>query len=77
MLRTTITPENMDVHISVPQNYVGKKLEVLLFAADEVVEESSIPKNSMAKFWGVISNETGQELHNSATKSRNEWDADI
>jgi hypothetical protein len=78
MVRTTITPENTDIHISVPQRFVGKKVEVLLYTIDEEEPAApTIPKNTMAKFWGVISAETGAELHKSATESRNEWDRDI
>ena len=77
MLRTTITPENTDVHISVPQRFVGKKVEVLLYTTDEEEPLVTTPKNSMAKFWGVLSDETAADLHKTATESRNEWDRDI
>jgi hypothetical protein len=77
MIRTTITPQNTDVHISIPQDYVGRKMEVLLYATDELVEEKPIVKSTMAQFWGVISTETGEDMHKSALKSRNEWDRDI
>ncbi len=42
MLRTTITPENTDVHISVPQRFVGKKVEVLLYTTDEEEPASAV-----------------------------------
>jgi len=77
MIRTTITPQNTDVHISIPQDYVGRKMEVLLYATDELVEEKPHDKSTMAQFWGVISAETGEDMHKSVLKSRNEWDRDI
>lgn len=49
MVRTSITPEQTDIHISVPQNYVGRKLEVLLYPVDELIiieqKEKHIGKN--------------------------------
>ena len=77
MIRTVITPENTDVHISIPQSYVGRKMEVLLYATDELVDEQPSADNTMARFWGVISPETGAELHESAAKSRGEWERNI
>ena len=40
-------------------------------------EQMSKPKNTIAKFWGVLSDETGADLHKTSTESRNEWDQDI
>ena len=77
MIRTVITPQNTDIHISIPENYVGRKMEVLLYATDEVVEEKTKSSDTLAQFWNVLSEETGEDLHKSATKSRNEWDRDI
>jgi len=76
MVRTTITPENTDIHLSVPQRFVGKKVEVLLYTTDEE-EPAPKPQNIMAKFWGVLSDETAADLHKTSTESRNEWDRDI
>lgn len=36
MIRTIITPENQDISIHIPENYLGKQIEILLFALDEV-----------------------------------------
>ncbi len=78
MIRTTVTPENTDIHISVPPNYVGRQVEVLVYTTDEIINEPApVTTNTMAKFWGVLSAETGKDLHKNATKSRNEWDQDI
>jgi hypothetical protein len=76
MLKTIVTPQQATLNISIPQKYIGKKIEVLLYAVDEIVEESS--KNvSMADFWGVISDATADKLHKNANQSRNEWERDI
>ena len=35
MIRTLITPEQQEVSIHIPENYVGRQIEVLLYATDE------------------------------------------
>lgn len=35
MIKAIITPLNTDLHFSVPENYVGKKVEVIAFIVDE------------------------------------------
>ncbi len=48
-------------------------MEVLLYATDELVEEKPAEAGTMAQFWGVISAETGEDMHKNAIKSREEW----
>lgn len=76
MLRTSITPEQRDILLSVPQEYVGKKIEVLMYAIEEIVEE--LPKKvTMADFWGKLSDESAQKIHDNVKQMRNEWEHDI
>ena len=76
MIRTTITPQQADISISIPPQYIGKKLEVLLYAVDEITEEEVNP-GVMAQFWGVLSDESAQALQAQTTKDRAEWDRNI
>jgi hypothetical protein len=39
MIRTVITPQKQDVSIRIPQEYIGKQVEVIAFAIDETVLE--------------------------------------
>ena len=41
MIRTVLTPLNTDLHLLIPEDYVGKQIEILLFSVDEA-EESGI-----------------------------------
>ena len=41
MIRTIITPLNTDLHLSIPQDYIGKQIEVLLYTTDEVKEDKT------------------------------------
>lgn len=35
MLHTTITPNTKMISVAIPENYVGKEIEVIVFAKDE------------------------------------------
>jgi len=79
MVRTSITPEQTDIQLSVPQNYVGRKLEVLLYPVDELTEEP-VKKQSKKKasdFAGTLSNEEAGKFHEYVNQARNEWDRNI
>ena len=69
MIRTSITPQQTDVVISIPPQYIGKKLEMLLYAVEEVTEKTTGP-TTMAQFWDVISDETARDLHEQTVQSR-------
>lgn len=35
MIRTVITPQQQQISIDLPQNYIGKKVEIIAFTMDE------------------------------------------
>ncbi len=70
MIRTSITPQQTDLHIMFPSHFVGKKLELLVYALEET--EEPIKENTMNQFWGTLSNETAKDLHAKIKISRNQ-----
>ncbi|AXR66853.1 hypothetical protein [Leptospira mayottensis] len=72
MIRTRITPQNTDLYLSIPEMYVGKNIEVLFYAVDEIKEE---PKKSvtMKDFKGILSKESAAKLQEKIQKEREEW----
>jgi len=76
MYRTTITPLNTDIHLSLPQSYLGKEIEVIFFAKDEMQGDAKV-YNSLAGVKGILSANEALELINQIEKSRNEWDNNI
>ena len=75
MVRTVVTPNNKTVHFGIPQNYVGKKIEVIAFAIGEGEQEQEVvPVNTMAQFWAKMSNTTADDLHEQIKIKRKEWD---
>ena len=76
MIRATIRPLNTDIHISIPSEYVGKNIEVLLYATDEAT--NIIPEeNTMARFKGILTPEEAEHLQEYVKKSREEWSKNI
>jgi len=74
MVRTVITPENTNISLSIPSDYVGRKLEVLYYAVDELLEDQPAIQKNMSAFRGVLSEKEGNELQEYVKKSREEWD---
>jgi hypothetical protein len=74
MIRTMITPDNKIFPLNIPEAYIGKQVEILLYATEEIKEETTTPKNSMADFWGILSDETAIQLHNEVKQNRADWE---
>jgi translation elongation factor EF-G len=78
MVRTLIIPKKTDVHITVPESYIGKEIEVLLYAREEIDEEKEDSKvRTMAFYKGILTSEEAAELQEYVKKSREEWDSNI
>ena len=77
MIRTIITPQQTNISINIPSNYIGKQIEVLLYAIDEVeLEKTNAPLNA-SKYKGIFSKKEGETLNDFITRARNEWERDI
>ncbi len=72
MVRTVLTPDKAAVLLAIPPQYIGKKLEVLLYAVEELTETAQ--PNTMAQFWDTLSDESAQDLRTQIEASRQEWD---
>ncbi|WPV02422.1 hypothetical protein SNE26_11605 [Mucilaginibacter sp. cycad4] len=79
MIRTTITPQNQDLSIHIPEDYVGKQIEVLLYAVDELLQEEKTPLKKPSDFRGKLKLSDGQytDFQNHLKDIRNEWNRDI
>jgi putative transposon-encoded protein len=74
MVRTIITPENTSVKLSIPSDYVGRRIEVMYYPVDELIEEKPLTPKNMSVFKGLLSEAEGNELQEYVKKSREEWD---
>ena len=76
MVRKLIIPSQTNISIEVPENYVGKEVEVLLYAVEEL-EKKENSKTSPAAFRDIFSKEEGAEFNKFINQSRNEWERNI
>ncbi len=76
MIRTTIIPTDTDIHLSIPENYVGKEIEVMYYPLDELTQ-TKIPAKKMADFKQMLTVEEADNLQDYVKKSREEWNRDF
>ena len=78
MIRTVVTPTNEDLHLSIPKDYIGKQIEVLLFSIDEIKKEK-VKKPKINKLRGSLnlSEEQYKDFQEHAKNIRNEWESNI
>jgi hypothetical protein len=75
MIKTSAIPQNNNYTLIIPDDYIGKKVEILIYALDEVAEDGA-PK-TMQDFSGILSDDEYQLLKSETEKARNEWDRAI
>ena len=76
MIKTTITPQDNSHILAIPADYIGKKVEILLYSLDEIAEENISPKKSMADFSGILSENDYKSLKVHTNQARKEWNRD-
>ena len=77
MIRTILTPKNNNLNLTIPDNYIGKEIEVFFYAKEELEEEKIKPKKTMADFNGILSENDYLSLKSHTDASRKEWNRDI
>ncbi len=77
MIKTVVTPQNNSLYLAIPDSYIGREIEVLLYAKDELEGEKVKPKKTMADFAGVLSDADYQSLKSHTEQARREWSRDI
>ena len=79
MLRTIVVPDNQNVSIHIPSEYIGRQIEVLLYATDEVKSEKleDVKKKKPSDYLGTLSSENASLLLKDIEQHRKEWERDI
>ena len=78
MIKTLAIPQNNNYNLAIPNNYIGRKIEILFYALDEIVEEKPLPvvkKRLSDKYRGILSKEQGQSLNEHIKEMRSEWNS--
>jgi hypothetical protein len=78
MIRTIITPQNTDLHIAIPQKYVGKRVEITFHDLDETEKKAS-NSNETENYWvkkykGAMSKESKNVVDTQLNELRNTWE---
>lgn len=73
MIKTHVTPTDGNISIKVPQDYIGKQVEVLMYKVDELVDIQATKPLTMSAYKGLLSKAEATELQDLVSKSREEW----
>jgi hypothetical protein len=78
MIRTVVVPQNNQVFVAIPNSYIGKEIEIFLYAIDELNEVDTkavepTQKKGLARFRGILTNDEAQKLQDYVQNSRTEW----
>ena len=76
MIRTKVVPTNTDLHLSIPEDYVGKEIEVMCYPVNDLTEPE-ITATKMSAFKQLLTVEEANNLHDYVQKSREEWNRDF
>jgi len=77
MIRTILTPKNTDLHLSIPEDYVGEQIEVLLYTTEEVEASNKNVVNNSLRGKLQLSSEQYKDFQDHVMESRKEWNRDI
>lgn len=73
MIKTIITPSDTKLHLSIPESYVGKQIEVLLYTTEEAEKVEKITPKKMSDFKGILTGTEAEALQEYVKQSRAEW----
>ena len=79
MIRTIITPEKQDISIHIHEDYIGKQVEVLLYATDELKESKDTDRKKPSEFRGTLnlSQDQYNDIQSHLKNVRDEWERDM
>jgi len=77
MIKTIVIPQSNSLYLAIPNSYIGKEIEILLYSKEELMLEKPNLKKTMADFSGVLSESDYQSLKIHTEQARKEWNRDI
>jgi len=77
MQKTLIVPQKSTYTLAIPARYIGKKIEILLYAADELPKTKKHNKKKPSDFFGTLSVSDGEKFQEYVSNSRSEWNRNI
>lgn len=70
MIRTVITPDKNFLSFTIPDKYIGKKMEVIAFAVDEPSEDVIYSAKSKKSFSAIKINTKGFKFNRDEANER-------
>jgi len=77
MIRMALVPNQTVVELALPNHYIGKKVELLIYISDEIETVQSVKPTNAAQFKGILSAEEAKSFNQYLTTARQEWDRNI
>ena len=77
MIHTTLIPNNEVVELVLPNHYVGKKVNFLIYVVDEIEQLKSVKPTNADQFKGILNTEEAKSFNQYLTTTRQEWDRNI
>ena len=77
MVRTALIPSQSVVELALPNHYIGKKVEFLIYVSDEIENLKTMKPTNAAQFKGILSTEEAKSFNQYLTTARQEWDRNI
>ncbi len=73
MVRTIIVPENTEVQVSIPEEYIGKKVEITCLSLEEL-EQKPVPQYKLSDLAGTLSHQTAEQMLKYVDEGRDKWE---
>ena len=74
MVHTTLIPDRAVVELALPNHYIGKKVEFLIYVSDEIERLKPAKAMKTSQFKGVLNPEEAASFNQYLTAVRQEWD---
>lgn len=78
MIKARVTPHSNTVNLTIPNDYVGKDIEILIYKTDEAnsanLSQGRKSDSTMAQFWGVLSDDSANDLQKTVKELREDWE---
>ncbi len=77
MIKTIVTPQNNSLLLAIPNKYIGKEIEILFYAKEEVIEQTAKNINDASRYKGLLTDAEANKFDTYLKKARSEWDRDL
>ena len=63
MIHTTLIPSQAIVELALPNHYIGKKVEFLIYVSDEIESLKPVKPTNASQFKGILSVEEAKSFN--------------